>query len=107
MTNTTRPPRQLSEESTKLWPSVLADYKLEQRHEAVLLAALEALDRRRQAQAQLEADGLTTTDRYGGVKAQPCVVIERDSLAAEGGCVTHDSPARPQRTEDGDSPVAG
>ena len=79
MTNTTRPPRRLSGESTKLWRSVLADYELEQRHEAALLAALEALDRLRQAQAQLEADGLTTADRYGGVKAQPCIVIERDS----------------------------
>lgn len=36
----------------------------------------------RQAQAQLADDGLTTVDRYGGVKAHPAVVIERDSRTA-------------------------
>ena len=82
MSKPTAPPKHLSAESRKLWRSVLVDYELEQRHEAILLTALEALDRMRQAQAQLAADGLTTVDRYGGVKAHPCVTIERDSRAA-------------------------
>ena len=82
MTKPTAPPKHLSSEARALWRSVLADYELERRHEAILLTALEALDRMRQAQAQLTADGLTTTDRYGGVKAHPAVVIERDSRAA-------------------------
>jgi len=55
---------------------------LEKRHEAVLLTALEALDRMRQAQALLDADGLTVTDRYGTAKAHPAVTIERDSRTA-------------------------
>lgn len=59
MTNPTRPPQHLSVESTKLWRSVLADYELEKRHEAVLCTALEALDRMRQAQAQLAEDRRT------------------------------------------------
>jgi len=59
MTNPTRPPQHLSAESTKLWRSVLADYELEKRHEAVLCTALEALDRMRQAQAQLAEDRRT------------------------------------------------
>ena len=53
MTNPTRPPKHLSAESKKLWRSVLADYELEPRHEAILCTALEALDRLRQAQAQM------------------------------------------------------
>ena len=82
MTNPTRPPQHLSAESKRLWRSVLGDYELEKRHEASLSTALEALDRMRQAQAQLAEDGLTTVDRYGGVKARRAVVIERDSRTA-------------------------
>ena len=82
MTNPTAPPKHLSSASRKLWRSVLADYELERWHEAVLQTALEALDRMRQAQAQLAEDGLTTVDRYGGVKAHPLFVVERDSRAA-------------------------
>mgnify|MGYP001815459605 FL=1 len=82
MTQPTAPPKHLSAEAKALWKSVLADYELERRHEAILLTALAALDRMRQAQAQLAEDGLTTVDRYGSVKAHPCVVIERDSRAA-------------------------
>ena len=48
MTNPTRPPQHLSAESKKLWRSVLADYELERRHEAIFQTALEALDRMRQ-----------------------------------------------------------
>jgi len=47
MTNPTAPPKHLSPESRKLWKSVLADYELEKRHEAILCTALEALDRTR------------------------------------------------------------
>ena len=82
MTNPTRPPQHLSTKSKRLWRSVLADYELEKRHEAILGTAREALDRMRQAQAQLAEDGLTTVDRYGGVQAQPAVAIERDSRNA-------------------------
>lgn len=82
MTKPTSAPQHLSGESRKLWRSILADYELEQRHEAVLATALEALDRMRQAQALLATEGLTVTDRYGTAKAHPAVVIERDSRTA-------------------------
>lgn len=82
MTNPTRPPQHLSAESMRLWRSVLADYELERRHEAVLCTALEALDRMRQAQALIAAEGMTVTDRYGTPKAHPAVVIDRDSRNA-------------------------
>jgi len=71
MTNTTRPPRRPSEESTKVWRSVLADYKLEQRHEAVLLAALEALDRLRQAHAGRAGDSLHRQRTPMGLQRAP------------------------------------
>ena len=83
MTNPTAPPKHLSAGSEKLWRSVLADHELERRHEAALQTALEALDRMRRVQAQLDADGVTTVDRCGGVKAHPLMVVERDSRADE------------------------
>jgi len=82
MSKPTPAPRHLSNESKALWRSVLADYELERRHEAVLLTALEALDRMRQAQAMIVDDGLTTVDRYGGAKVHPAVGIEKDSRVA-------------------------
>jgi P27 family predicted phage terminase small subunit len=79
---TTAAPRHLSTEARKLWRSVLADYELEPRHLTVLLCALEAFDRYREAQGILAYEGLTTTDRYGGRKPHPAVAIERDSRIA-------------------------
>ena len=78
----TKPPKHLSTEARRLWRSILEDYELERRHEMVLTTALEALDRMRQAQALIEAEGLTTVDRYGGRKPHPAVAIEKDSRIA-------------------------
>ena len=58
MANPTTPPKRLSTESKKLWRSILVDYELEKRHEAVLLTALEALDRARPSGGRADASGL-------------------------------------------------
>jgi P27 family predicted phage terminase small subunit len=76
------PPAHLSGESRALWRSVLKDYELEDRHQIVLTGALEALDRMRQAQAAIEADGAFTPDRWGQMKAHPAIAVERDSRIA-------------------------
>lgn len=77
-----RPPSHLSAEARKLWRSVVRDFDLEPHHLAVLLVALEAADRMREASRLIEREGLTTTDRYGTAKAHPAVSIERDSRIA-------------------------
>jgi P27 family predicted phage terminase small subunit len=77
----TAAPAHLSAEARAIWRSVLADYELEKRHEAVLLIALEAFDRMREAQAAIAADGAYITGRFGK-KAHPALAVERDSRIA-------------------------
>jgi len=45
----------------------------------LLLTALEAFDRMRQAQAAIREDGATVLDRFGQVKAHPLLTVERDA----------------------------
>jgi P27 family predicted phage terminase small subunit len=81
MSKPTAPPRHLSTEAKGIWRSVLAEYSLEVRHEAVLMAALESWDRMREAQAAIRKDGAYTEGRFG-LKAHPALAIERDSRTA-------------------------
>lgn len=81
MKRPTPPPKHLSAEAGKLWRSVLEDYELEPRHEAVLLVALEAMDRMREAQQAIKNDGAYIGGRFG-LKAHPALAIERDSRLA-------------------------
>lgn len=74
-------PKHLSAEAAKLWRATLGDYELEPRHETVLLVALEALDRMREAQQAVTADGAYIDGRFGK-KAHPALAIERDSRLA-------------------------
>lgn len=77
-----RAPRHLSREARALWQDVVKEFDLERHHLAVLERACESLDRLRQAQAEIAADGITVTDRYGSPKAHPAIAIERDSRIA-------------------------
>jgi P27 family predicted phage terminase small subunit len=76
------PPAHLSDESKGIWRSVLAEYELdEKRHQAMLLVALEAFDRMREAQEAIRRDGAYIDGRFGK-KAHPALAIERDSRTA-------------------------
>lgn len=76
------PPPHLSDESKGIWRSVLEEYELdEKRHQAMLLVALEAFDRMREAQAAIRRDGAYIDGRFGK-KAHPALAIERDSRIA-------------------------
>lgn len=77
-----RPPRHLSRESRALWAGIVREFDLERHHLAVLERACEALDRLRQAQAEIAADGITVMDRHGAPKLHPAVNVERDSRIA-------------------------
>ena len=73
-------PEHLREAGRELWGRVQTEFAIDDGAGlALLAAACEALDRMREAQAALLADGLTVTDRYGCKKTHPCVAIERDS----------------------------
>ncbi|HVM31444.1 MAG TPA: P27 family phage terminase small subunit [Candidatus Limnocylindrales bacterium] len=75
------PPRHLSAESRRLWRATLARFEFEPHHLTILTVALEALDRLRQAQAEVERDGLTVPGRWGP-RAHPAIAIERDARIA-------------------------
>lgn len=77
------PPKTLSAEAKKWWRRFAEEYEITDEAGLFLLqAGLEAFDRMREAQKQLDTDGLTTKDRFGQVRAHPAVQIERDSRAA-------------------------
>ncbi|HPQ28620.1 MAG TPA: hypothetical protein PLQ82_09075 [Desulfobacteraceae bacterium] len=48
----------------------------------ILRVALEAFDRAQRARAAIDADGMTIKDRFGAIKANPLLPIERDNRAA-------------------------
>ena len=79
MTNSPDPPLHLTPETAEWWQSVLTDYELEEHHVRLLRLACEAWDRCQQAREQLDRDGLTIGTADGGLKAHPCVAIERDA----------------------------
>src|SRR4051812_11268991 len=73
----------LSAEAKKLKSRLLRDYAIEDEAGTVILrVALEAFDRMREAQKSVNDDGLTTSDRFGQVKAHPMLAVERDSRIA-------------------------
>lgn len=76
-------PDHLSTEASTWWQSVVADYDLEPHHLRLLQSAAEAWDRMQQARQALADHGeLTFTDQNGGIKAHPCVAMERDARIA-------------------------
>jgi P27 family predicted phage terminase small subunit len=76
-------PASLSVEARRWWKKLVSEYDIVDAAGLLLLGtALEAFDRMRDAQATLERDGATLSDRFGQVKAHPATVTERDSRAA-------------------------
>lgn len=79
------PPPHLSRRCKTFWRAVVGAYELEPEHLEILRRACEASDRVDQARVLLDKEGLTTTDRYGQVKAHPAAAVEiqnRRALAA-------------------------
>src|SRR4051794_40615194 len=73
----------LSPEAKKLKSKLLRDYSIEDEAGVVILEiAMEAFVRMRQAQKSVDDEGLTTSDRFGQVKAHPMLATERDSRIA-------------------------
>jgi phage terminase small subunit len=75
-----RSPPHLKTDGARLWCSIMRQYRIgDGAGLALLTAACEALDRMRQAQAAIEEHGVLVADRYGGLKTNPAVAIERDA----------------------------
>lgn len=72
-------PGHLGEHGRALWLAVMADHQIDDGAGRALLArACEAMDRLRQVQAQIAADGLTTKGYKGQVKAHPLLQVEAE-----------------------------
>ena len=77
-----KPPRGLSREAARWWRRLTTEYEIgDDAGHLILMTAMEAFDRMRQAQAVLATDGLSITDRFDQIKAHPLCVVERDSRA--------------------------
>jgi P27 family predicted phage terminase small subunit len=75
------PPRHLSREAKGWWRRVMEGWELDDPSLLILESALEAFDRMREAQAIIEAEGITVKDRFGQPKQHPATLVERDSKA--------------------------
>lgn len=82
MTEHLEPPAHLAPETAGWWCAVLGEYHLEAHHLRLLRLACEAWDRCQQARVILDRDGMTTGTETGGLKAHPCIGIERDARLA-------------------------
>lgn len=76
------PPPHLTPQTAEWWRTVLKDYELEGHHLRLLQSAAETWDRMQQAREMIDRDGLTVPTGDGGMKAHPCVAIERDTRLA-------------------------
>jgi P27 family predicted phage terminase small subunit len=106
MTNSQKPPSDLSNEAKKKWKSLQAEYGIsDEVGLTYLTTGCRFFDRMRLAQDTLKIEGMTQTDRFGQVKPHPCTVIERDAAASMIRAFKalnldvmplHDKPGRPQ-----------
>jgi hypothetical protein len=71
-------PVTLTGDRLRLWNDVRQRYELEAASEALLRNACEALERAAEYAAQVQRDGGTFTDRFGGVRVNPAAQLERD-----------------------------
>jgi P27 family predicted phage terminase small subunit len=74
-------PAGLSDRAKRLWRAVLAAYEFSPAEVELLRRALVALDRADEAARVLKRDGITVSDRFGGIKQHPAVDVETRSTA--------------------------
>ncbi|MEP7378372.1 MAG: P27 family phage terminase small subunit [Chloroflexota bacterium] len=75
-------PRGLTTEGRRLWYDVHRDWELDAASERILLVAIEALARLREAQAAVRAHGLLVAGVRGGLKANPALAVENQARVA-------------------------
>jgi P27 family predicted phage terminase small subunit len=72
-------PKHLSAEARGWWDRIMDEFEFSADGLLLLESGLEAFDRMRQAQAVLDKEGITVTDRFGQAKVHPAALIERDA----------------------------
>ena len=72
------PPLTLTGDRLKLWDDVRARWNLDSASVALLRNGAEALERAAQLAQQVNVDGATFIDRFGGVRVNPAAQLERD-----------------------------
>ncbi len=78
-TKKSRVPAHLSEPMRQFYRKIQRTYVLSDQHFRLLEAACEAHDRKSEARALLDTEGLTIENRHGEKRPHPAVGIERDS----------------------------
>lgn len=68
----------LTGERKRLWDDVRARFDLETTSESILRNACESLERAAQLSEQVDREGATFRDRFGGIKPNPAAMLERD-----------------------------
>lgn len=78
-----RPPAHLSKEARALWKQLTSEYDISDAAGlAILRNALEARDRAEAARLRIDAEGMTTLDRFAIPRPHPLLSCERDARAA-------------------------
>jgi phage terminase small subunit len=73
-------PRHLGDDGRTLWLDLQRTYSITDAGGLTLLTtAAECMDRMRNAQKLIAEHGECTPDRYGGLRANPAVAIEKDA----------------------------
>lgn len=78
-----RAPKNLNPEARKWFYRIQKEYEITDEGGLLLLiTAMEAFCRMKEAQKEIKKDGPTIIDRFGQQKAHPLLTVERDSRAA-------------------------
>jgi P27 family predicted phage terminase small subunit len=76
-------PRHLSAEARAWWKRIVENFEIDDDSGLLILrTAMESLDRLREAQTLLKADGICIADRFGQKRQHPATMIERDARTA-------------------------
>lgn len=74
-----KPPKHLKSSSKKLFCEICLNYQIDRAAEIILVAMLEARDRRDEARLAIRKSGATFVDRFGQLKPSPWTRIEFDA----------------------------
>jgi phage terminase small subunit len=76
--STLLPPAHLDNAGAGLWSDIVRQYRIaDGAGLALVTTAAECLDRMRQAQEAIAQHGVLVRDRYGGLRQNPAIVVER------------------------------
>lgn len=83
-----KPPRDLSFLAKKAWKAIFQEYQIEDAAGLQLLSEYcHALDRAEEARQKIRQEGSTFKDRFGQLRENPAVAIERGSVQTMLSCL--------------------